>query len=118
MNTLLYNCGESKDYYVSAWGKECFYSFFPHKFIEYLQCANYFTESSADLMSVFVVISHCSFPLYLLLMEVQLIYNAVLLSGVQQDDSDVHRYLNLLFFRFFSVIAYYKILNIIPCTIW
>ena len=41
-------------------------------------------------------------------------YNVVLVSGVQQNDSVVH---TLLFFRFFSLIGYYKILSRVPCAI-
>ena len=47
--------------------------------------------------------------------EVQLIYNVVLVSGAQQSDSVIHIY--LFFFRFFSIIGYYRILNIVPCAI-
>ena len=45
--------------------------------------------------------------------EVQLIYNVVLVSGVQQ--SQLYKY--IFFFRFFSIIGYYKILKIAPCAI-
>ena len=41
-----------------------------------------------------------------------LIYNIVLVSGVQQSDSVIYAYLS--FFRSFSLIGYYKILNIVP----
>ena len=37
--------------------------------------------------------------------EVQLIYNIVLVSGIQQSDSVTY------FFILFSIIGYYKILN-------
>ena len=43
--------------------------------------------------------------------EVYLIYNVVLVSGIQPSDSVI------FFFRFFSIIGYYKILNIVPCAI-
>ena len=46
------------------------------------------------------------------LIEVQLIYNVVLVSGVQQSDSAIY----IFFFRFFSLIDYYKILSIFPCA--
>ena len=62
----------------------------------------------------------CSF-----LIEVQLIYNVLLVSDVQDFDSVyiyytcVHLYscicTYLFFFRFFSIIGYYKILNNSPC---
>ena len=45
----------------------------------------------------------------------QLIYNVVLISGIQQSDSCIYIY--IFFFRFFSIINYYKILNIVPCAI-
>ena len=40
-------------------------------------------------------------------------------SDVQQSDSVmcVCVYINVLFFRFFSIIVYYKILNIVVCII-
>ena len=50
-----------------------------------------------------------------LLIELWLIYNVVLDSGVQQSDSVIFIY--IFFFRFFSIIGYYKILNIVPCAI-
>ena len=40
--------------------------------------------------------------------------NIVLVSGVQQSDSVIHVY---IFFIFFSVIGYYKTLNIVPSAI-
>ena len=46
--------------------------------------------------------------------DVQLIYN-VLVSGVQQGDSVLH--IHLSFFTFFSIMNFYKILNIAPCGI-
>ena len=42
-----------------------------------------------------------------------MIYNVVLVSGIQPSDSVTH----VLFFRFFSLIDYYKMLNIVPCAI-
>ena len=59
-------------------------------------------------------------PGTLFLIEVQLIYNIVLVSGVQQSDSVIHTYICIYlysFFLFFSVIVYYKILNTIPCAV-
>ena len=41
----------------------------------------------------------------------ELIYNVVLVSGVQQSDSVIH-----IFFLFFSIMVYLGILNIIPCV--
>ena len=49
------------------------------------------------------------------LIEVYLIYNVVLISTVQQSDSVMHRY--IFFFIFFSIMVYYRILNIVPCAI-
>ena len=39
------------------------------------------------------------------------IVDVVLVSGVQQGDSFTH-----IFFRFFSIVVYRKILNIVPCA--
>ena len=47
--------------------------------------------------------------------EVELIYNVVLVSGIWHSDSDVS--LSMYFFsRFFSLIGYLKILDIVPCA--
>ena len=42
------------------------------------------------------------------------IYNIVLISGVQHNNSDTHTHIS---FRFSSLIGYYKILNIVPYAI-
>ena len=43
------------------------------------------------------------------------------LSGIEQSDSDIYLCVCVcvcvFFFRFFSLISYYKILNIVPCAI-
>ena len=56
--------------------------------------------------------------------EVELIYNVLLVSGVQQSDSVMHiiyiymyNCIHIVFSRFFSIIVYYKILNIVPYAI-
>ena len=43
-------------------------------------------------------------------------YNVMLVSGVQQSDSVLHTHIPI-FFRFFALISYYKILSIVPCAI-
>ena len=49
-------------------------------------------------------------------MEVQLIYNVVLISAVQQSDSVIHIY--TFFFKILlSIMVYHSILNIVPCAI-
>ena len=55
-----------------------------------------------------------SFGIKIFFIEIQLIYNVVLLSSVQQSASFIHIY--IFFFRLFSIIGYYKILNIVPCA--
>ena len=47
--------------------------------------------------------------------EVELIYNIVLISGVQQSNSVIHIHMYVFFFRFFSIIGYYKIMNMSLC---
>ena len=44
-----------------------------------------------------------------------LVYNVVLVSGIQSD-SFIYIYI-FFFFRFFSIVGYYKILSIVPCAI-
>ena len=41
----------------------------------------------------------------------------MLVSGVQQSDSVIHIGVYIYIFRFFSIIGYYKILNIVPCAV-
>ena len=58
------------------------------------------------------IMFHQTFFSFFSLIKVQLIYNVVLVSGVQQSDSVIY--------TFFSIIGYYKILNIVlyrvgPC---
>ena len=47
---------------------------------------------------------------------VELIYNVVLVSGVQQSDSIIHIHIFILF-RLFSHIGYHRILSRVPCAI-
>ena len=58
--------------------------------------------------------------------EVQLIYNVLLVAGIQQSDSDINIciqniiYSYILFFicmHTFSFVDYYKVLSIVPCAI-
>ena len=60
-------------------------------------------------MVIFLIIFFCFFT------EVQLIYNV---SGMQQSESDMYVYTHThtLFFRFFAIMAYCKILNTVPCA--
>ena len=49
--------------------------------------------------------------------EVQLIYNVVLISAVQQNDSVTHIHVYAYIYIFLSIMVYYRILNIVPCAI-
>ena len=51
---------------------------------------------------------------FFLIIGVWLIYNAVLVSGVQQSESVMHMHIAILF-RFFSHIGYYRILSSFLC---
>ena len=46
--------------------------------------------------------------------KVYLIYNVVLISSVEQNDSVIQ--VHVSFSKFFSIAGYYRILNIVPCT--
>ena len=46
--------------------------------------------------------------------EVYLIYNKVLISSVQQNDSVIHKH--IFFFIFFTIMVYYRMLSIAPCA--
>lgn len=50
------------------------------------------------------------FFLIIIYFEVRLIYNVVLVSGIQQNDH--YTYMYLFFFRLFSFIGYYRILTV------
>ena len=53
--------------------------------------------------------------------EVELIYNVVLISTAQQSDLVMHTYIYIYIYAFsvilFSIMFYYRILNIVPCAI-
>ena len=52
---------------------------------------------------------------FFILIEVSLNYSVVLITAVQQTDSVIHIY--TFIFIFFSIMVYYRILNIVPCAI-
>ena len=45
-----------------------------------------------------------------------MLYNVVLVSGVQHSDSVIHIHI-FFFFRFFSHIGHYRILSSVPCAV-
>ena len=47
--------------------------------------------------------------------EMQLVYNVVLISAAQQSNAGIHIY--MLFFIFFSIMVYHRLLNTISCAI-
>ena len=48
------------------------------------------------------------------LVEVWLVCNVGLVLGVKQGYSVLHTYMSM-FFRFFSLIGYYRLMSIVPC---
>ena len=46
-----------------------------------------------------------------------MIYNVVLVSGGQQSESVMQIHIFMLFFRFFSHISHYGVLNRVPCAL-
>ena len=48
---------------------------------------------------------------------VRLINNVVFILGIQQSDSVLYIYMYLLVFKFFSHLAYYRVLSRVPCAI-
>ena len=58
--------------------------------------------------------SSCGSFFFIFFIEVELIYNVVATSAVQQSDSVIHTY--TFFFILFSVMVYPRILNIVPCA--
>ena len=65
-------------------------------------------------------LERCDFPVVIsffsliFLNQVQLIYNVVLISVVQQSDSVIHMH---SFVIFFSITVYCRILNVVSCTV-
>ena len=67
-------------------------------------------------------LSEILFFFILFFTEEWLIYNVVLVSGVQQSNSVMHIYIYIythtyIYFRFFSLIGYYKILSVVICNL-
>ena len=55
---------------------------------------------------------------FTIFIELSLIYNVVLVSGIEQSDSDIYTiYIICISFKCFAIIGYYKILSINPCAI-
>ena len=75
----------------------------------------FFSLSIGFRVFSFSFFSLFKFVKFLNFIKVYLIYNIVLVSGRQHSDSFIQAY--LFFFRFFSLIGYYKILSIVPCAI-
>ena len=50
------------------------------------------------------------------LIEVQFMYNTVLISALQKSDSVIHIY--AFFFIFFSLMVYHRVLNLVHCALW
>ena len=71
-----------------------------------------FLLGSLLFFSFFVVRNALVFFFFLIIIyfEVRLIYNVVLVSGIQQNDH--YTYMYLFFFRLFSFIGYYRILTV------
>ena len=75
--------------------------------------------SSSLLESIFCTMVHVSTSSFKkctisFFFEIELLYEVVLVSGVQQSDSE---YIYTFFIRFFLIIDYYKILIIVSCAI-
>ena len=73
----------------------------------------YLVSPQASLLVIFFL-AHC-FKIFFI--EVQLNYNVVLASGVQQSESVIYIYIYPLFFRFFPYIGHYKVLSGVSCAI-
>ena len=56
------------------------------------------------------------FPQHLFYIALELIDDAVLVSGVQQSDSVIHTLCYLFFFKLFSLLGHYRILSKVPCA--
>ena len=89
----------------------------------------FFPWNSAYLADSYVSFETMLLPkVFIFLIEVELIYNVLLVSGVQHRNSvykkntwvnkeNINIYIYKFFFRFLSLIGYDKILSIMPCAI-
>ena len=59
-------------------------------------------------------VSYANWNFQKFLIEVQLIHNVVLVSGVKWFS---YTYIDICFFIFLSIMVYYKILKIVPCAL-
>ena len=66
------------------------------------------------ICNLFCILNYFLFLMFFFI-EVELIYNVVSISAVQQGDSVIHR--DILFFIFFSIMVYPRRLDIVPCAI-
>ena len=91
---------------IDLWGRRsCVFCFF-------VLVYGYTTLHVPSLIYFFILLLYFNF-----FIEVQLIYRVVLIIALQQNDSVMHIYIYIYsFFRFFPIIVYYKILNIVPCA--
>ena len=77
-------------------------------------CVHQHSQDPGLHSSTFIKQFSCAICLLFDFIEVQLIYNVALISAVQQNDSVIHIY--TLFFIFFSIMVYPRILNIVLCA--
>ena len=64
----------------------------------------------------FSFFAFCLLFFFLIFIRVELIYNVVLVSAVQQSESVIHITISTLF-RFFPHIGHYRVLSRVPCAI-
>ena len=77
-------------------------------FIWFVNCCNHYFQAS--------IISSVWIPFFLFFsLGVQLMYNVVLVSNVQQSESVIH--MHLIFLRLFSHKSLYRLLNSVSCAI-
>ena len=82
---------------------------FSYAYNRYSLCCVVILSFLCSFFSIDVIL----FLVIFFLIEIWLIYNVTLVSGVQQSDSVIY----IFFFRLFSIIGYYEILNTVPCAL-
>ena len=74
-----------------------------------------FDRLDSEFIALSFLLVNLIFVFVLIFIEVLLVYNVVLVSGVQRSNSVIHIY--TFFFRFFSIMVYHKMLNIVACAL-
>ena len=115
-NIFIWYCYQGDSNLMEIW--ECSLLFNFCKYFEKDRCKFFLVEFPVNLLGseLFGDDFGGNF-LKLIFTGVQLIYNVVSVSGVQQSESVMHIHISL-FLRFYFHVGHYKVLNRVPCAIY